>query len=305
MDSSFFVEHDSSLSNIDSKLQPFLSEISSQLQGLFPGQNTPAQLTQTYDTTDLKSLQALIKAESSQQMSQPLLATDNAGNTLATARNIGNLTGTRNFSDFVGAIDTNDYYLFTLSGNNNFKLAMTGMTANADVQLLNSAGGVITSSRATGSNPESIIRNLSAGTYYVRTYPVGTANTNYNLSIQAIADNAGNTLATARNLGNLNGIRNFSDFVGAIDTNDYYRFSLTTLSSGSISINNTTANTGIQFLNSSGGVIDSFTTNGTEGNALFGEFNAGTYYVRIYPIGGANTNYNLNLVAFPGGFGEG
>lgn len=193
MDSSFFVEHDSSLSNIDSKLQPFLSEISSQLQGLFPGQNTPAQLTQTYDTTDLKSLQALIKAESSQQMSQPLLATDNAGNTLATARNIGNLTGTRNFSDFVGAIDTNDYY----------------------------------------------------------------------------------------------------------------RFSLTTLSSGSISINNTTANTGIQFLNSSGGVIDSFTTNGTEGNALFGEFNAGTYYVRIYPIGGANTNYNLNLVAFPGGFGEG
>lgn len=229
---------------------------------------------------------------------------DNPGNTRDTAQDLGNLTATKDVSDFIGTTDTNDYYRFTLNGNSNFKLVMNGLTANADVELMNSSGGVITRSVATGSTAESISRNLSAGTYYVRVYPVGGANTNYNLSLQAIADNAGNTLGTARNIGNLTGTKNFSDFVGAIDTNDYYRFSLTTPSSSTIAINNTTANTGIQFLNSSGGVIDSFTTNDTEGNALFGEFNAGTYYIRIYPIGSANTNYDLNLVAFPGGWGE-
>ena len=190
MDGSFSVDHDSLLSNIHSKEQPCLWEISSQLQGFFNTPNVAGQLPQTYDPNDLKALQALIKAESSQQLSESLLAIDNAGNTIATARNIGNLRGTRNFSDFVGTTDTNDYYRFSLSGNSNFKLAMTGMTANANVQLLNSSGGVITSSTATGSTAESIVSNLNAGTYYVRAYPVGTANTNYNLSLQAIADNA-------------------------------------------------------------------------------------------------------------------
>lgn len=399
MDSSFSVENNNSLCTFDSRVQPLLSEISSQLQGFFTAPSAPVQLAQIYEITDLTAQQALIKAGSSKQLEFPsievlsdeimgstrgayatpgnkiylnesLLATDNEdllsntlleeighsfdpifnpggdsqgdegelfqnivngnilspselkriqrendwgiingvlveqNNTLGTARNLGNLNGTRNFSDFVGTADTNDYYRFTLSGNSNFKLAMTGMTANADVQLLNSAGGVITSSRATGSTAESIVSNLSAGTYYIRTYPVGTANTNYNLSLQAVADNAGNTLATARNLGNLNGIRNFSDFVGAIDTNDYYRFTLNSNSNFSIVIDSMTANADLQLLNSSGGVIESSTTGGLTEEAIFGRFNAGTYYVRVYPVGGANTNYNLNFVAFPGGFGE-
>jgi hypothetical protein len=236
---------------------------------------------------------------------------DNAGNTRDTAQNMGNLTAARNFRDFIGTTDTNDYYSFTLNGNRTFRLGMNGMTANADVQLLNSSGGVITTSTAGGSNPESIVRTLSAGTYYVRAYSVNSGNTNYNLSLNATLiappippDNAGNTLATARNLGNLAGIRNFTDWVGSQDTNDYYRFSLNSNSNFSIVLNSMTANADLQLLNSSGSVIESSTTGGSTAEAIFGVLNAGTYYVRVYPVGSANTNYNLNFVAFPGGFGE-
>jgi hypothetical protein len=156
-----------------------------------------------------------------------------------------------------------------------------------------------------------MVRTLNAGTYYVRAYPVGNANTNYNLSLNATlinplipADNAGNTLATARNIGNLAGIRKFTDWVGSQDKNDYYRFTLNDESDFSIVLNGMTANADIQLLNSSGGVIESSTTAGPTEEAIFGDLNRGTYYVRIYPVGTASTNYNLNFIAFADDFGE-
>jgi len=236
---------------------------------------------------------------------------DNPGNTRDTAQNLGNLTAARNLSDFIGITDPNYYYCFTLNGNSTFSLEMNGMTANADIQILNSSGDVITTSTTGGLNPESIETTLNAGTYYVRAYPVSGANTNYNLSLNATLitppvppDNAGNTLATARNLGNLAGIKNFNDWIGAQDTNDYYRFTLNDESDFSIVLDGMTANADIQLLNSSGGVIESSTTGGRTEEGIFGDLNAGTYYVRVYPIGSANTNYNLKFVAFSGGFGE-
>jgi hypothetical protein len=454
MNSSLPVDSNNSLSTLDSRLQPPLSDIYSESQGFFTTPSAPVQLAQIYNLTDLKAQQALIKAKSSKQLEFPSIdvfsddeaeifpniVNDNIlspfekkndwdlitgalveDNTLGTARNLGNLTGTKTFSDFVettdpidyyrfslngnsnlkltlnnmtanadlqllnssggvinafksisssekaifatlsegtyytriypvgrvnanyklslnaiadsagntlrtarnignpsgnlsdfvGSTDTNDYYRFTLNNNSNFRLGMNGMSANADVQLLNSSGGVITTSTATGSNSESMVRTLNAGTYYVRAYPVGNANTNYNLSLNATlinplipADNAGNTLATARNIGNLAGIRKFTDWVGSQDKNDYYRFTLNDESDFSIVLNGMTANADIQLLNSSGGVIESSTTAGPTEEAIFGDLNRGTYYVRIYPVGTASTNYNLNFIAFADDFGE-
>jgi hypothetical protein len=61
-------------------------------------------------------------------------------------------------------------------------LSLTGLSADADVQLLNSSGGVIFSSTAGGTTSESITHQLSAGTYYVRVYQY-SGNTNYTLSL--------------------------------------------------------------------------------------------------------------------------
>src|SRR5262249_19362954 len=100
---------------------------------------------------------------------------DNAGNTQATARDIGTLSSTQTFQDFVGPVDTNDYYKFTLGSSPPFRLDLDALAANADVQLLNSSGTVLASSTQSSITPDSLSSSLAAGTYYVRVFPQSTA----------------------------------------------------------------------------------------------------------------------------------
>jgi Ca2+-binding RTX toxin-like protein len=92
------------------------------------------------------------------------------------------LAGSRTFTDFVGSSDTNDYYRFTLNSGSNFGLNLTGMSADADVDILNASGSVIASSTAGSNNNESISQTLDAGNYYVRVYQY-SGDTNYTLSL--------------------------------------------------------------------------------------------------------------------------
>ncbi|MBD1867940.1 pre-peptidase C-terminal domain-containing protein [Cyanobacteria bacterium FACHB-471] len=223
---------------------------------------------------------------------------DGAGNTLGTARNAGILNRRRTFRDFVGSNDPNDYYRVALARNSNFSLTLNGLNADADVQLLNRNGGVIQSSTASGATSESIRSVLNTGVYYVRVYPY-SGNTNYNLALSATAapvDGAGNSLAAARNLGVLNGNRSFQDFVGRIDTNDYYRFSLNRTSDFRLTLNRLSVDADVQLLDSSGEIIQGSYAEGSLPESINRTLNASTYYLRVYPYSG-NTNYNLSLVA--------
>ncbi|ELR97422.1 PPC domain-containing protein [Gloeocapsa sp. PCC 73106] len=224
------------------------------------------------------------------------LGADGAGNSLGAARSIGALSATQRFFDYVGNNDTNDYYSFSLSNYSNFSLALSGMTADGDVQLLNSSGSVIASSAAGSTTAEFINTALGAGTYYVRVYPFGGANTNYELSLGATIIND-NSRGAARNIGTLSGTRTFSDFVGSTDINDYYRFSLGSTRNFRLGLSGMTADGDVQLLNSSGGVISSSALGGSSSESISTTLGAGTYYVRVYPFGGANTNYNLSLTA--------
>lgn len=129
---------------------------------------------------------ALIAPAASTTSATPSVLPDNAGNTLATARNIGTLSVSQSFSDWVGSTDTNDYYRFDLAQASSFTLSLTGLSADADVQLLNSSGGVLASSANGGSSAEAIRSSLNAGIYYVRVYPY-SGSTSYALSVSATA----------------------------------------------------------------------------------------------------------------------
>jgi hypothetical protein len=221
-------------------------------------------------------------------------------NTLATARAITIGATPTSYSDFVGSTDTNDYYRFSIGGTSNFSLNLTGLSADADVSLLNSSGGVIASSTNGGTSNDSITRQLSAGTYYVRVYPY-SGSTNYNLSLAAApltgpVDNAGNTLATARAITIGATPTSYSDFVGSTDTNDYYRFSVGATSNFSLNLTGLSADADVSLLNSSGGLITSSTNSGASNDSITRQLSAGTYYVRVYPYSGS-TNYNLTLSA--------
>ncbi|UUO16041.1 pre-peptidase C-terminal domain-containing protein [Dolichospermum heterosporum] len=219
---------------------------------------------------------------------------DSAGNTLVAARNVGTLTGTQSFSDWVGSVDTNDYYSFNVGTQSNFSLSLTGLTANADVELLDSSGGVITTSANTDTTSESITSLLGIGTYYARVYQF-SGDTNYSLSLNATpVDNAGNTRATARKVETLTGTQSFSDWVGSVDTNDYYSFNVGTQSNLSLNLTGLTANADVQLLNSSGGVITTSAKTATTSESITSLLNAGSYFVRVYRSSG-NTNYSLSL----------
>ena len=222
---------------------------------------------------------------------------DLAGNTLATARAITVGSSTTSYTDWVGSTDTNDYYRFTLANSGNFNLGLTGMTADADVQLLNSSGSVIASSTNVGTASESITSQLSAGTYYIRVYPYQSANTNYNLAVSATSiDLAGNTLATARAITVGSSTTSYTDWVGSTDTNDYYRFTLANSGNFNLGLTGMTADADVQLLNSSGSVIASSTNVGTASESITSQLSAGTYYIRVYPYTG-DTNYNLAVSA--------
>ncbi|MFN6299660.1 MAG: S8 family serine peptidase [Microcystis sp.] len=225
---------------------------------------------------------------------------DLASNTLATARAIAVGSSTNSYTDSVGSTDTNNYYCFSLANSGNFNLGLTGMTAGADVQLLNSSGSVIASSTNGGTASESITSQLSAGTYSIRVYPYQSANTNYNLAVSAAplapVDLAGNTLATARAITVGSSTTSYTDWVGSTDTNDYYCFTLANSGNFNLGLTGMTADADVQLLNSSGSVIASSVRAGTASESITSQLSAGTYYIRVYPYTG-DTNYNLAVSA--------
>lgn len=101
---------------------------------------------------------------------------DYAGNSLSTARNLGTLSNSQTWTDFVGSTDTNDYYRFSWNTAGNISVFLNGLAAGTRLELLGSNGNVLESSINSGTTTGeitrgSITRNLAAGTYYVRVAP--------------------------------------------------------------------------------------------------------------------------------------
>ncbi|MBD2523587.1 pre-peptidase C-terminal domain-containing protein [Nostoc sp. FACHB-133] len=226
---------------------------------------------------------------------------DNAGNTIGAARNINTLNTTpATYSDFVNSADNLDYYRFDLASDALVNFTLTPATANADLQLLNSSGNGITSSNQSGTAQDSIRRSLIAGTYYILVTPGTGAVTNYTLSAAATpiaTDQAPNTQGTAKNIGTLSSNQTFNDFVGTIDSNDWYRFSLVNNGALNLTLNGLTDNADVQLINSGGTVIQTSALTGTTNETINTNLSAGTYYVRVYPSGSAEAFYTLSLSA--------
>ena len=108
-------------------------------------------------------------------------------------------------------------------------------------------------------------------------------------------DAIGDTIAGAFNIGTLDGKATFRESLGsANDLEDNYQFTLSANSSLSLTLNDLSANVGLQLLNSSGAVIQT----AIAGKAEFihsGLLTAGTYYARLCLNGKGITSYTLNL----------
>jgi Bacterial pre-peptidase C-terminal domain/FG-GAP-like repeat len=116
---------------------------------------------------------------------------DIAGNSLATATPLNLTSAVQRFPDLVTPT-AEDYYRFSLTSRNSVDISLTGLDANANLELLDGAGNVVVAngtpqvSANSGTFAESINTFLAPGVYYVRVKPgTGVPIANYTLNIAA------------------------------------------------------------------------------------------------------------------------
>lgn len=80
--------------------------------------------------------------------------------------------------------DPQDYYRFQLTSVRNVSLSLSGLTADLDMEVMDSFGNLLFFSRNGGSASESInMPSLGLGTYFIRIHPFGAAISNYTLGL--------------------------------------------------------------------------------------------------------------------------
>jgi trimeric autotransporter adhesin len=155
---------------------------------------------------------------------------------------LGNKAVTRR--DLVGPRDRVDFYKFTLNRSSAAKFQLSGLQANADLNMLNSAGKIIARSRKGGNQAEQINRQLAAGTYYVQVLSRSNKSTRYKLVGSAPPLSGGGnggaagTRANPIDLGTLvNGaVSRSRDTAGSLESSRYYKFQLGQISDLSIAL---------------------------------------------------------------------
>ena len=113
-------------------------------------------------------------------------AVQDPGDNVYTAFDLGTLNGSLTVSQFVGDTDPADVYRFTLNRSGDFSVLLSGLSADADVNLYDSTGRLLESSTNSGTSEDSLRGTLDAGTYFVDVVQgVSGANTNYNLTLSS------------------------------------------------------------------------------------------------------------------------
>ncbi|PSB35685.1 S8 family serine peptidase [Stenomitos frigidus] len=114
------------------------------------------------------------------------------GHTPTDAFSLGVVSSPQTTSGFVGSITADNYYRLTLSATSSLNVALSNLTADADLQLIQDTnqsgivdpGEVVGSSSNPGSQSESIVIGLAAGTYFINVHQY-SGDTNYTLQTQA------------------------------------------------------------------------------------------------------------------------
>lgn len=165
--------------------------------------------------------------------------TTEPGDQTVTARQIGtgSFSGTFTAKDYIGSLDTTDYYKFSLNAVSDFNANLSGITGGAYMYLYrdNNNNGQIDSGEqinyAYAGNTNNISQILTPGNYFfaVQEY----YSTRYDLILTTVpystytpATDPGELTSTALNLGTFTGSRSLKDYVGDLDGTDFYRFSL-------------------------------------------------------------------------------
>lgn len=113
------------------------------------------------------------------------------GNTFAAAANLGRVSGTLVVNNALSGGESSDYFRFTVRSRGNVNVSLGGLSANANLRLLNADGATLSSSGRARSRSESISRSLGRGTYTLAVdRGKRAADTPYKLTLQADLNSA-------------------------------------------------------------------------------------------------------------------
>jgi hypothetical protein len=87
----------------------------------------------------------------------------------------------KTITDSVSATSSDDYFRFALGSAQHLYLKLSNLSANANLELLDSAGKVIRSSARSGTNDEPVQIDLASGTYYAHVLLAQASSTGYRL----------------------------------------------------------------------------------------------------------------------------
>lgn len=234
-------------------------------------------------------------------------------NTLLTANDLGVLSGIREIDDTFDSSDRIAYYKFTLLQNSDLSVAFrtigSSFTLRTDLIADLNGNGVIDGGEAierdSGSN-DNFLKSLPAGTYFIEldTFSSGA----YNLRLVDtpkpgnVFPDPGNTLSQALDIGVLTGQRSLRDYVGDVDSLDYYKFTVAQNSNLGIVITGETERVDVSIIadRNANGVIDSGETIESRSSirdTLSVDLSAGSYFIQVGRTSfvNANTNYDLAL----------
>jgi serine protease len=239
------------------------------------------------------------------------------GGTIATATELGIIAGKLGRSGSVDSgTDLADIYQFRTLTDGDIQVDLTGLTRDADIlliqdtnnnQLIDATDTIARSVRAGTVADQILVNNLRSGTYFVEVREYGGQSA-YTLNITT--DSAGESLTTARNLVNLAGTTTtVQEFVGAGDTDDYYRFYLNSTSNIDITLRNLTADADLMLIRdiNNNGLLDSLSeivdlslNLGTQSDRITANnLSAGTYFISVNSLYRLDTNYTLDLLTTP------
>ncbi|MDY6900439.1 MAG: S8 family serine peptidase [Cyanobacteriota bacterium] len=210
------------------------------------------------------------------------------------------------FQDTSLQIETNDLYSFNLKGRSSFNLSLDGLSADADVKLLQDKnangkfdkGETIAYSNNGGRLAESINTDLAGGDYYIEVYSYDKIATNYRLTAEAVPfDGAGNSLKNAREIAVDSQTKSITDWVGKADSQDYYKFTVADTSDFKVVVDGLSADADLRLLSGKGNILLSSLKAGTASESITQTLKAGNYYLKLYSYNDNETYYNLKLSA--------
>ncbi len=236
-----------------------------------------------------------------------------SGETIATATEVGILSGRSILTGSVGTRDRQDLYSIRLNDKSNLEVTLSGLTRDADLRVYRDTNGngvldtgeSLGASLAPGIISERInLTGLATGNYFVSITQYG-GDTNYELSMTS--DATGSTLSTARDLGRLSSSQTVTEFIGGSDPTDIYRFQLTNNSNVQIKLDNLFEDADLRLardMNANGTIeaseiLGRSLLSGRQIDTIaLNNLVPGSYFVYVdRGISTANTNYRLNLSA--------